>query len=313
MQALSWKEVSSEGETALAVGNFDGVHLGHQSLIKKALEFAEAKNLTPAVLTFHPHPLKVFKREKFLTLTPVEEKQRLIKLYGIQRVYLLKFDEELYNLSAREFVEEVLVGRLKCKALVVGENFRFGRKREGDVKLLQKLSRIYGFEFFAHPVIHINDMHISSTRIRRFLREGRVEEAARLLGRPYKLIGRVIKGQGRGKSLGFPTANLECENEVIPRNGVYACFAEVKGSLMKSVVNIGCTPTFGGEEITIEAHIIGLNEDIYGNRVGLYFIKRLREERKFGSIEELKAAIKRDRDFGEEFLQWERFCVSSFC
>ncbi len=315
VRPVEWEEVESGEELSLAIGNFDGVHRGHQALIEKAIELAREKELTPAVLTFHPHPIKVLKGpQRHMTLTPLAEKLRLIRLYGIEKIFVLKFSPSLYNLTPQEFVTEVLVKRLKAKAVVVGDNFRFGKNRTGDIVTLRRLSKVYGFTFYPYPQVHVDGMPVSSTRIRRMIREGKIEVAARMLGRPYKLVGKVVKGRGRGRGLGFPTANIEPENEVIPRNGVYACFAEVEGGLWKAVVNVGTNPTFEDKSFSVEAHIIGFDRDIYGKPFGLYFVRRLRDEVKFDTVEKLKEAIDRDKRFGEEFLQWERLCVgfSSF-
>ena len=307
--AVSWKDAKSEEPLALAVGNFDGVHAGHQALIKKALEFAKRLGIAAGVVTFHPHPMKFFNRAGNIILTPTEEKLRLIRLYGINRIFLLKFDESLSCMGPEEFVAKVLVERLQCKALVVGENFRFGKDRSGDVSLLKKLSSRYNFEFFAYPAVIEEGIPVSSTRIRRLIREGNIKLAWKLLRRPYRIIGKVVKGEGRGKMLGFPTANIEPYNEIVPKNGVYTAFADLGDRLMKAVVNIGTKPTFGNEEVTVEAHIIDLDEDLYGKEIALYFVDRLRDEKKFGSVDELIEAITRDVGFARESLQWESFFV----
>ena len=305
IKVLSWSELEESTPTSIAIGNFDGVHLGHQALIKKCLENAEKHRLKPLVLTFYPHPMKVLGKKERLILTPLEEKVRLIRLYGIEHVIVLQFSRELSLMEPEEFIEEVLVKRLKCKALTVGENFRFGRDRKGDTETLDSASKTWNFLFTPVSQVVLDGIPVSSTRIRRLIREGRVERAAKFLGRPYKVVGKVVSGKGRGKRLGFPTANIDPENEIIPKNGVYAAFAHVKSALMKSVVNIGKKPTFGDEELTIEAHIIGLDEDLYGERIGLYFVARLRDEKKFGSIEELAQAISRDRERGATLLEWD--------
>ncbi len=306
---VSWKDAKSEEPLALAVGNFDGVHAGHQALIKKALEFSKRLGIAAGVVTFHPHPMKFFNRGGNIILTPTEEKRRLIKLYGINRIFLLKFDENLSIMGPEEFVAKVLVERLQCKALVVGENFRFGKDRSGDVSLLKTLSNRYNFEFFAYPAVMEKGIPVSSTRIRRVIREGNIKLAWKLLKRPYRIIGKVVKGKGRGKMLGFPTANIEPDNEIVPKNGVYMAFADLGNRLMKAVVNIGTKPTFGSEEVTVEAHIIGLDENLYGKKVALYFVDRLRDEKKFGSVDKLVDAIIRDVELARESLQWESFFV----
>ena len=307
MLTVRWDNLWFDRECAVAIGNFDGVHIGHQALLKKVQELANKAGAIPVALTFHPHPLKVFRkgtREHFC-LTPLEEKVRLLHVYGAKRVVVLEFNEALYTLTAKDFVKKVLLERLKAKAVVVGQNFRFGLGREGDVALMRTLAAEFGFEFYAHESVMWEGVPVSSTRIRRVLRQGDVKSASAMLGRPYKVIGRVVTGEGRGKLLGFPTANVEPENEVIPQNGVYATLVDIGGSLYKGVTNIGMKPTFNYTKLTVETHILDFDRDIYGERIGLFFIERLRDEMKFDSIDMLKRAIERDVKRGRKLLEWE--------
>lgn len=304
----SWKDIPDTlfEKTSVAIGNFDGVHLGHQRLIKDALNAAEEKGLTPVALTFEPHPLKVLKPEAApLLLSPLSEKVRIIRFLGMKHVVVLNFSEELFSLSPEEFAEEVLLRKLKAKFVVVGENFRFGKNREGDRERLVALGKRLGFEVFIQPPVISDGLPVSSTRIRRILKHGKVEEAWKLLGRPFKITGKVVKGEGRGRGLGFPTANVDAENELIPKTGVYAVFVEAEGRLLKGVANIGYNPTFGGEKLSIEAHIFDFSEDLYGKKIGIYLIKRLRSESRFANVNELIKAIERDVKCAKRILEWE--------
>ncbi len=304
----NWKEIPEElfEATSIAIGNFDGVHLGHQKLIKKAIQEAENRNLTSIALTFEPHPLKVLKPDVSpLLLLPLSEKIRIIKFLGIDYIVVLNFSEEFSSLSPEKFAKEVLSERLKAKFVVVGENFRFGKNREGDKKDLVNLGKKLGFDAFIQPAVIIKGLPVSSTRIRRILKEGRIEEAWKLLGRPFKIVGKVIKGKGRGKKLGFPTANINVENELIPKTGVYAVFVEIDEKLLRGVMNIGYNPTFGEEKLSVEVHILDFNEEIYEKKIGVYLIKRLRNESRFANINELIKAIKRDVECAKRILEWD--------
>lgn len=242
----SWQTLKIEEPTVVAIGNFDGVHIGHQALIRKAVNLARELNATPVVLTFDPHPLKVFriKDKEHLCLTPLKEKAKLLRLYGANKVIVLEFTSSLYELSPEDFVKEVLLKRLNAKGVVVGENFKFGKGRSGDVKLLSELAERFDFVFYPHDAVLVDGIPVSSTRIRRLLRQGKIRKTSLLLGRPYKITGRVVEGKKRGKTIGFPTANLKPENEVIPQNGVYLTATEIGNRLHKSLTNIGNNPTF---------------------------------------------------------------------
>ncbi len=304
----NWKKIPNElsKPSSIAIGNFDGVHLGHQKVIKKMLEEAQKDQLLPIALTFNPHPLKVLKPQEAPPLiTSLEEKIRILKLLGVKNIIVLDFEEALFNLSPEEFVKEILLGKLKAKFVVVGENFRFGKNRVGDVNALCELGEKWGFRAFIQPSVILEGMPVSSTRIRRIIKEGNIKEAWKLLGRPFKIVGKVIYGKKRGKRLGFPTANINPETELIPRRGVYAVFVEAEESLFRGVMNIGFNPTFDDKTLSLEVHILNFNRDIYGKRLGIYFIERLRDEKRFANIEELKKAIKRDLECAEGILEWD--------
>lgn len=307
-----WSDIPDDFKSpaVVVIGNFDGVHKGHQNLVKTCLEKASELGCEAVALTFYPHPMKVFDKYVQLLL-PLNEKIRLLRLYGIQKIVVLEFEPSLYNLFPKDFVVEVLLKRLRARAVVVGENFRFGKGRCGDIHTFIEMGNKFGFEVCICSTVIVDGMPVSSTRIRRLLREGKVEDTWRLLGRPFKLVGKVIEGRKRGRKLGFPTANLDPQNEVIPKNGVYAGFADLGSSLRKCVINVGVKPTFCEKILTVEAYILDFHENLYGREIGLYFVKRLRDEKKFVNVEELKEAIEEDIKCSRELLDWDLLSVYS--
>lgn len=286
----------------VALGNFDGVHLGHQAVIRRALEVGRERGRAVVAATFDPHPRAVIRpgTEPWL-LSTAEVRRELLLGCGVDEVYVIRFDSELSRKSPEEFVDDVLVGELGASDVVVGENFRFGYKASGGVEELEATLRESGGE--AHPVpIHSPDGggegEISSSRIRAMLSEGDVAGASRLLGRPYAVRGEVVTGDSRGATIGFPTANLSPDPRVLmPARGVYAGYAELLGRQKKRYVactNVGVAPTFDRRENRIEAHLLDFEGDLYGEMLEVGFTERLRPEQKFSGIEELKAQISRD-------------------
>jgi riboflavin kinase / FMN adenylyltransferase len=283
---------------AVAVGNFDGVHRGHQALA--AASVAEARTLsgTAAVLTFEPHPSRVlFPERAASTLMTTAQKAEVLAAHGIERVAVLEFTRELAGLTAEEFAREVLLDTLGARSVVVGHDFRFGRGRGGDARELAALGARLGFAVrIVEPVLEGGEP-VSSTRIREAIEAGGVEKAAELLGRPYFVDGRVVEGDRRGRTLGFPTANLDLENETVPAHGVYAgwCGAADRSDPPRpAVVNIGRRPTFDGERTTVEAHLLGFEGDLYGRKLRLSFVERLRPERRFPGPDALRQQIEAD-------------------
>ncbi|HET8645205.1 MAG TPA: bifunctional riboflavin kinase/FAD synthetase [Vicinamibacteria bacterium] len=281
---------------AVAVGNFDGVHLGHQALVAAALDEARAAGGTPAVLTFDPHPARVLQPGRAPgALMTLEQKTEALAALGIHHVAVLEFTAALAARSASEFARGVLAGTLAARAVVVGADFRFGRGREGDVPALSALGGELGFGVRVVPPVMRGSEPVSSTRVRDALGAGEVEEAAALLGRDYAVDGEVVVGDRRGRTLGFPTANLEPVNELLPARGVYACRCRLPGGEERpAAVNIGRRPTFDGERTTVEAHLIDFAGDLYGARLRLSFVQRLREEARFAGLEALRAQIAAD-------------------
>ncbi|MFN4131903.1 MAG: bifunctional riboflavin kinase/FAD synthetase [Caldimicrobium sp.] len=298
MKIFSLKNLPLPFETAVTIGAFDGIHLGHKALIQETIKVAQNLGIKPTLLTFHPHPRLVLQPHLHMKLlTTLEEKIELIKKEGIENLVILPFTKTLAELSPELFVEKYLVDLLKTQAIIVGFNFQFGRGRSGNIDLLNKLGEKYGFSLKVLSPIKIEDKTVSSTLIRELLQKGEVAKASIYLGRPYTLRGTVIKGKGRGKLLGFPTANLYVpEEKLIPAQGVYAVWAFLNGTKYQGALNIGFNPTFDEKNLSIEVHLLNYNsnQELYNKRIELHFVERIRAEKKFTSVEELKAQIQKD-------------------
>ncbi|WP_457755487.1 bifunctional riboflavin kinase/FAD synthetase [Thermodesulfatator indicus] len=288
------------------IGNFDGVHLGHQALFRETVKRARANNGKAIAITFHPHPLQVLRPEKAIKLIcTLEQKIKLIEKAELDYLLLLEFTPELASLEPEEFAYEIFVKGLGIKELVVGYDYRFGKKRRGDTEFLKVIGRRYGFEVTVIPPQKIDGLTISSTLIRQLINDGDVALAAKLLGRYYKICGRVIPGRGRGqKLLGFPTANLKLSREkLLPKKGVYAVWVYFDGKNHPGVMNLGFNPTFGNNYLSAEVHIFDFSGNLYGKDICLSFVKRLRDEKKFASPEDLAAQIKEDCQKAREILK----------
>lgn len=284
-----------ERDTVLSIGVFDGVHLGHRHLLAHLRDRARASELMPGVVTFSTHPRQVLNPETVITyLTPLEERLELLRAAGMELVVTLPFTPELSNLEAAQFLS-LLQRHLRMQGLVVGPDFALGRGREGDTSRLETLSRIMGFFVEQVPQATVNGDVVSSTAIRTALREGEVERVSRLLGRPCTLSGGVVVGAERGRTLGFPTANLALPpHQALPADGVYATRARVGDRSLPSVTNIGVRPTFNATDRTVEVFLIDFNGDIYGQQLTIELVARLREEKRFDSPAQLIAQMERD-------------------
>jgi riboflavin kinase/FMN adenylyltransferase len=280
----------------VTIGNFDGVHRGHQALVAACVEGARARGGTAAVLTLHPHPTRLLDPARAPgALTTLAQKEEILGTLGVDHLVVLPFTREVARRSAREFVRSVLAGGLAARQVIVGEGFRFGWRREGDAAALERLGAELGFEAVVVPPVLYEGAVVSSSRVREALAAGDAAGAEALLGRAYFVDGRVVHGDGRGRLLGIPTANVESENEILPRSGVYAGRCRVgSGEWHPAVVNLGSRPTFGGGATTLEAHLIDFEGDLYGARVRLGFLDRLRDERRFDGPEALVAQIRDD-------------------
>lgn len=280
----------------LTIGNFDGQHLGHLALLQAVVDAARAQHGTAMVLTFDPHPAKVlFPGITLLFLTTMEEKLARFEAVGIEEALFVEFNRAFASLTPEEFVFKVLRDGVQVRDLFVGEHFAFGKGRAGRVGDLQRLGGQAGFQVHPVPPVRIAGELVSSTRVRTLVQAGEVRMAGRCLGRPYALEGPVVGGEGRGKSLGWPTANVRLpEGRVIPADGVYATTAVWKEQLFKSVSYIGTRPTFGRSERLLEVHILDEQVDLYGEQIRVQFVERLRGDQSFESVDALSARIELD-------------------
>jgi riboflavin kinase/FMN adenylyltransferase len=281
--------------SAVALGVFDGVHLGHRAILGTALTRARAGGLEAVVCTFDPHPMEVLQPDRApRPITTLDERLTLIAATGVDAVVVLAFTRELASVEPEAFVKDVLLGRLRAREIVVGYDHRFGRGARGDARLLQALGDRFGFTAHVVPPMTVQGEAVSSTGIRAALQRGDVDTAARALGRPYSIAGPVTAGAGRGRTLGFPTANIEAERPVLLARGVYRARLHVDDRQHAAVVNIGVRPTFGETVLAVEAHLLDFSGDLYGRRVRLDVLERLRDEMRFASVEDLKAQVARD-------------------
>ncbi|HEY3381898.1 MAG TPA: bifunctional riboflavin kinase/FAD synthetase [Vicinamibacterales bacterium] len=283
-------------QPVLALGNFDGLHRGHMKIVERVARGAAERSTTPVVLTFDPHPTRVVRPDKAPPLLmTMGQKLETLERAGMQGVAIVRFTPEIARWDPETFVRVVLVEWLRVAEVWVGANFLFGHDRSGNFSLLRVLGARYGFRTEKIDPVRYKDFVVSSTRARRLISDGRVDEAATLLGRHYFLDGIVVHGLQRGRLLGFPTANLDTENELVPPNGVYATLVTLDSIVYPSVTNIGVRPTFHQPSATvIETHLLGVDRDLYGAHMRLSFVQRVRDERTFDGMEELKAQIAAD-------------------
>ena len=291
----------------ITIGNFDGVHIGHQALFHEVIETAETVGGTSIAMTFEPHPIRVLKQNGQPPLiTLYEQKTELIERTGIDVLICVPFTRAFASLSADQFIRELLVKKIGMKAIVVGEDYSFGKNREGSIDLLKSYGPDYGFEVIIAGWIKMSKGftdRISSTKIRELVIDGHMTEAEKMLWRHYQIRGRVVIGRDRGgKLLGIPTANINLHDELCPKTGIYAVTVECRGNQHNGVANIGYSPTFEDHEFTVEVHILDFNDNIYGEKIRVNFIKRLRDEIKFSNISALIDQIKKDIAAAREFF-----------
>lgn len=293
------------GAGAVAIGNFDGVHLGHQRVIDQLLKTARDLDAPATVMTFEPYPREFFDpKEAPPRLSSCRHKFHLLRSSGISRVYCVRFGRRLAATSATDFVSSILVGRLAVQHVTVGVDFRFGSGRLGDVDMLHRLGREHGFGVTAVEDFTEGGERISSSRIRRLLADAELDSAARLLGRPFSYKGRVIHGDKRGRTWGFPTANLTTPRNSFPLKGVFVVeLTDEDGFRRTGVANVGHRPTIGGVRLLIEVHLFDFNGDLYGRRVEVTFLHRIRDEQRFDDFEALKARIRQDVVLAEQWLE----------
>jgi riboflavin kinase/FMN adenylyltransferase len=288
----------------VTIGNFDGVHVGHQALFRQVINKAQSIGGTSVVMTFEPHPIRVLNCGKhFPLITLFEQKVELVGATGVDTLICVSFTREFAATPARAFVKDILCDMIGMKSVVVGEDYSFGSNRQGNISLLREMGAAFGFEVIISDWVELEGRRISSTEIRNLVRDGQVQEAGKLLGRHYQVRGTVVVGRDRGgRLLGFPTANLKLYDELCPKGGVYAVTVECNGATYEGVANIGYSPTFGNGEFNIEVHILDFEREIYGLSIRVNFVRRLRGERKFPGPEALAAQIRLDIEKALEIL-----------
>jgi riboflavin kinase/FMN adenylyltransferase len=290
----------------VTLGNFDGVHLGHQRIFRQLIERASALDGESVVYTFEPHPIKILHPEKRVPLiTTYEERAELVESIGVDVLLSAPFDRDFSQQSARDFVENVLHRGIGVREVLVGYNYAFGRGREGNTEFLREMGEELGFRVDIIPPVLLDGMAVSSSRVRGVVRKGDVGMAGQMLGRPFSLEGVVQEGHRRGKLLGYPTANLALENELVPKPGVYAVrvLAPDHPYILGGMANLGTNPTFGDEAMSFEVHIFDFDADLYGKRLRVKFVERLRDEKKFASADALVEQLRQDEEASRNILQ----------
>jgi riboflavin kinase / FMN adenylyltransferase len=294
-------------KAVVTIGNFDGVHKGHQAIFHQVIEKAETIGGTSVAVTFDPHPVRVLKKNNWPALITLhEQKIELISKTGLDVLVCIPFTKQFAAIPADEFVADLLVNRLGMKAIVIGKDYSFGKGRKGNVEFLKKYAKELDFEVILTdwiPISHHQTDRISSTRVREIVMAGNVDQVVNLLGRHYQIRGRVVSGRNRGgRLLGFPTANINLADELCPKTGVYAVTVECKQGKYKGVANIGYSPTFDDHIFTVEVHLLDFDGDLYDHQIRVNFIRRIRDEQKFSNIDELSKQITIDIETGREIL-----------
>ena len=279
----------------IAIGNFDGLHLGHQKVIKEAKQKAKKNNIPFGVMTFEPVPVMFFNKEiKNHRINSLEQKKNQLKKIKLDFLIIIKFNKKFSSQSAEEFIKRIIFKKTRCKYLYVSKNFKFGFKRQGNIKTLKKFEKKYNFKNIITKPFKKNDKTISSTFIRKKIRLGKIQEVNKLLGRNWSVIGKVIKGSKRGRKIGFPTCNLKLNDYVVPKLGVYAVKVKSRNFNKNGIANIGYRPTFNGQNLLLETNIFGINKNLYNKVISVNFKKFIRPEKKFSNLNQLKKQIKLD-------------------
>ncbi|HKN61653.1 MAG TPA: bifunctional riboflavin kinase/FAD synthetase [Candidatus Acidoferrales bacterium] len=290
--------------TAMTIGNFDGVHLGHQQILRRVVERAQKSNWMSAVLTFFPHPARVLRPEQAPPLlATLDQRLAAFGAAKIDAALVLNFDRELAQVTAEDFVQRYLVETMRAKTVLVGGSFRFGHRQAGDVNLLRELGTRWSFEVDVVPPVTIEGVAVSSTAVREAVRDGRMEDARKLLGRPYALVGQIRPGTGQGRKLVVPTLNLAAEQELLPKMGVYATQVALDGKVYRAATNVGVRPTFDGTRTTVESHILDFSENRASGSMEVRFCTRLRDEKKFSGPEALREQVLKDIERAREYFE----------
>ena len=298
-------------DTAVTFGVFDGIHIGHQAVINTLLAQAAEHQLMSALVGFYPHPLAFLAPERCPSLlTPLSKRVEILQQLGIDKIIMLSFDAQIAAMSPAEFVKKVLLEKCRARHVVVGYACQFGKDRAGNAHRLTELSQAYPFDVSIVPPTEIDGAPVHSTRIREALGRGDLRCGSQLLGRPYSLLGNVVRGDGRGKEIGFPTANIDIQNQICPPNGVYAIQAKLGERWLDGVLNIGVRPTFNGRYVQVESHFFNFDETIYGKSVEVFLIEKIRSEQKFPNLEMLVRQIQRDITDATKILETSPLFVS---
>ena len=303
-----------DAQRGVALGNFDGIHLGHQALLHRLTKECGRLQLEPTVYTFLNHPGMILENHQKLIyparITPIPLKIKIMEKLGVKLLFLDTFTTELMIMDPQEFVEQILVDSMKAKLLVVGDDFRFGKAAGGDIHLLRKLSTQYGYELIVVEPVFCGNRKISSSQIRKHIEKGEMEAVTSLLGRPFMMLNQVERGYGRGKQLGYPTANLILEEQqMVPADGVYATLVHIDGKVYMGATSIGSNPTFGTQSKTIETYIIDFDHMLYEKEIELYFYKKIRDQITFDNPESLKSKIRQDVQEIKAYLQTQKTMI----
>lgn len=294
----SLNEVKSFDKSVVTIGKFDGIHKGHEVLIEKTVDYSKQEQLTSVVFTFKNSPISYFSNIITREIITEVEKMNKLKLLGVDVVIDIPFNKDMAEISAEDFVKQILVDKLGAKKLIIGHDFAFARKREGTPPILKILGKKYGFDVEVIEPVVINNIRVSSTHVKDLIYAGRVDEIKNYLGRNYAIEGTVIHAKQLGRTLGFPTANLRLqENLIIPKRGIYATKVYIGNEVYVGATNIGYNPTVNGEKMSVETNILQFDKDIYGKTIKLEFLERIRDEKKFKDLNELKLQLKMDTNY----------------
>lgn len=294
-----------KNNTVITIGTFDGVHIGHQKILQRLIKVGDVKNLEPTVLTFFPHPRMVLQKDANIKLiNSIAEKTEILKHFGINKLLVKEFTKDFSRLTAEEFVAQILVKELKAKHIIIGYDHQFGRNRTANIDDLKAFGKVYGFEVEEITKQDVNDVAVSSTKIRKALLKGEIKTANSYLGYNFFLSGTVVSGKGLGRTIDFPTANLEIlENyKLIPKQGVYIVKSNINSETVFGMMNIGNNPTVNGEKQTIEVHFLDLDKSLYDSHLKVELLHRIRDEKKFDSVEALKEQLHRDKQQTLDFI-----------
>ncbi len=296
----------NDRQSIVTIGTFDGVHIGHKAILKRLVETAKKENLDSVVLTFFPHPRMVLQQKSDIKLiNTINERTQLLENTGLEHLVIHPFTHAFSRLTALEYVRDILVNSLKAKKIIIGYDHRFGRNRNADIDDLKEFGKTYNFEVEEISAKELDDVAVSSTKIRKALNEGDIDTANSYLGYHFMISGEVIKGKAIGRTIQYPTANLKLKEsyKLVPKNGVYVVQSLIEGKRIFGITSIGTNPTVGGKEKTIETHFLNFNEDLYGKEITIEFLKFIRDEETFDTVEILRQEIIKDEKFAKQYLQ----------